>query len=212
MAQHTISKQYIQQFLPSDPIILEAGAHIGRDTLKMIKLWPNATIHAFEPAPHLFEQLQNNTQEIATIHRYPLALSDTTGTQTFYVSHGINAVSSLLEPTDYFTPQSVSFTPIDQKTITLHEWARHYGIQYIDFAWLDMQGFEYAMLKASPEFLSHIHVMLIEVAQVHRYKNDVLFETLKEFLQHHNFIVDTLAIGHKGWGNALFINQKFMRK
>ena len=38
--QAPILKEGIKQYLPENPRILEAGAHIGRDTVKLSKLWP----------------------------------------------------------------------------------------------------------------------------------------------------------------------------
>ena len=60
MKQPQLSRHSIKQFLPKNPVIVEAGAHIGRDTLKMHAIWPQATIHAFEPVPPLFKQLKKN--------------------------------------------------------------------------------------------------------------------------------------------------------
>jgi hypothetical protein len=70
----SISKEYIARFLPPNPIIVEAGAHSGKDTLSMCMLWPSGTIYAFEPIPAIFEQLVERTKECATevnlIERY----------------------------------------------------------------------------------------------------------------------------------------------
>lgn len=67
-----ISKEYIAQFLPPNPIIIEAGAHIGRDTKKMARQWPNAHIHAFEPVPALFEILKKILLHILMLFVIPM--------------------------------------------------------------------------------------------------------------------------------------------
>src|SRR5579885_3078300 len=96
---NTISKQSIAHYLPKNPVIIEAGAHYGRDTIKMSKIWPQATIHAFEPVPELFTILKNNTQKYDNIFCYPYALSNSCGTKNFFVSSGRStATSSLFEP------------------------------------------------------------------------------------------------------------------
>ena len=33
-------KEYIASFLTKNPVIIEAGAHIGLDTVEMSKFWP----------------------------------------------------------------------------------------------------------------------------------------------------------------------------
>ena len=40
-------------FLPSDPVIAEAGAHVGHDAPELGPLSSSGTIDAFEPIPHL---------------------------------------------------------------------------------------------------------------------------------------------------------------
>ena len=49
-------KHFIAQFLPENPVILEAGAHVGTDTVEMVNLWPKCTVYAFEPVPELFDK------------------------------------------------------------------------------------------------------------------------------------------------------------
>jgi len=41
----------VAPYLPANPVIIEAGAFNGSDTIKLAKKWPQATIHAFEPVP-----------------------------------------------------------------------------------------------------------------------------------------------------------------
>jgi hypothetical protein len=52
--KEAIPKSLIATYLPANPTIVEAGAHIGVDTVQMSKRWPRGTIHAFEPIPDLF--------------------------------------------------------------------------------------------------------------------------------------------------------------
>lgn len=55
------------EYLPSAPVIVEAGAHVGSDTQAMARRWRAATIHAFEPVPELFELLRTNVMELACV-------------------------------------------------------------------------------------------------------------------------------------------------
>ena len=80
------SFHYIQQYIPEKPIIVEAGAFDGHETQRMLAVWPNATIHTFEPIPAVFKKLEANTAHLPNVHRYQIALSDTTGTFPLYVA------------------------------------------------------------------------------------------------------------------------------
>lgn len=207
-SRHTISKQYIAQFLPENPIIIEAGAHKGIDTLKMHALWPQATIHVFEPVPALYEQLKANTQHITTIHCYPYALSNKNSIQPLYISSGIDAVSSLLKPTDYFNSNpAITFTTHSVESITLNTWAQRYHITYIDFMWLDAQGHELEILKGAGDLLQTLTALLTEISVIERYHDNIPYHSLRLWLESYNFSLQAEALGKKGWGNALFIKK-----
>src|SRR5262245_17494800 len=77
----------IANFLPTDPVIVEAGAANGVNTLEMAEFWPEATIHAFEPIPTAREALITRTSQYSTrVHVYPYAFADAPGTFQMHVS------------------------------------------------------------------------------------------------------------------------------
>lgn len=206
-----IPKTYIAQFLPKNPVIVEAGAHIGRDTKKMARLWPNSTIHAFEPIPELFISLQKKTAGLPNVHRYNCALSNKTGTALMYESGGRStAVSSLLTPIaeQFVQPEAITtFTAIEVKTITLDDWARQHNINAVDFLWLDMQGYELAALQAAPELLKTVRVIHAEANRIPRYQGMPLYAELSAWLLEQGFIVQYELFARPEWGNALFVRK-----
>lgn len=178
-------KKFIEGFLPKNPVILEAGAHIGVDTFEMASMWPTSTIYAFEPVPDLFKKLMRKTSHFTNVHHYQLALSNKMGTAKFFVSGGAgDASSSLLEPKEHlmYHPQITFDTVIEVETVTLDEWAGKNHIDHIDFMWLDMQGHELAMLKASPRILKTVQVIFIEVGWSEFYKGSPLFPEVNAWL------------------------------
>ena len=68
------------------PLIIDCGANIGFATLYFKKLYPEARILAFEPDPDSYELLQRNVTEnnLQNVTLYNVALSDETGTTSFY--------------------------------------------------------------------------------------------------------------------------------
>lgn len=184
-----IAKEFIRGFLPDSPRILEAGAHIGRDTVKMARLWPDATIYAFEPVPDLFQQLKERTAGLPNIHSFQLALSNTMGTATMHVSTGAStAASSLFEPHEYRKSRpNVHFHPIIVHTITLDQWAEEQRIDHIDFLWLDMQGNELNVLKASTKIFPTARALLIEASFTQRFKGNPLYDEIIGWLATHGF-------------------------
>ena len=78
--------QLLKSYLPHNPIIIEAGAFNGNDTKKLSLSFPAGLIHAFEPVPEIFAELENQTLNLTNVRLYQIALSDKTGFTSFYMA------------------------------------------------------------------------------------------------------------------------------
>jgi FkbM family methyltransferase len=203
----TISKDLFRAFLPSDPVIVEAGAHIGTDTLEMSRLWPKGHIHAFEPLPDLYRSLVARAGRRPNVTCYPLALGDRVGTAGMFVSGGAsNGSSSLLKPTGHLQEHpDVSFgqtTPVS--VTTLDAWATSNGIQRTDLLWLDMQGGELRALEAAPRLLATARLVYMEVSLVELYAGGPLYPEVRQWMERRGFRVLYEALPWPDGGNVLF--------
>lgn len=211
---HKITKQFIAQYLPANPIIVEAGAHTGIDSEEMAKLWPTSMIYAFEPVPSLFEQLKHRASPYSNIVCSKKALSDKVGTTSMYVNEGdgYDGSSSLLKPSTYMKEDYpyLSFPHvINVETITLDVWAEQNNIDHVDFLWLDMQGAEHLMLKVAPKILSTVKVIYTEVSFREIYEGLTLYPEYQKWLESNGFTAikyDEYAIYNKD-GNVLFVRK-----
>jgi len=214
---------FIQQYFPDkNPIIVEAGAFDGTDTLRMIEKFPDAIIHAFEPLPEGFELLKKNTKNYKNIRLYKLALGNKNGISKFYTSEKSGKIwpsGSLLKPKEHVIvmPNIIFNDEIRVNTITLNDWAKKYNIHKIDFLWLDMQGFELFALKSASRLLKTVKIIYTEVEFIELYTGQPLYCDVKKWLEKQGFILiakdftdayETLD-GIKCWfGNAIFLKTK----
>lgn len=207
----TIPKRYFHSFLPTNPIIVDAGAAHGIDSVEMAKIWSLGTIYAFEPIPKVFSELINSTATWTNIHTFNLALSDTTGTFDMFVSGGDSDYSSsLLEPKEHLSEHpTVSFDEkISVKTITLDQWAADNQIINIDLLWLDLQGSEPAVLKASPKILQTVKVIYTEVSLKELYEGTSLYPEFRSWLESQGFRVEREELAWEDAGNVLFVREQ----
>lgn len=203
-------KQLIAQYLPDNPVIIEAGAHIGFDSAEMARYWKKGHLHCFEPVPHIYEQLLGNTQYYKNINTYKLALGEQTGTSEIYVSKGAqNASSSLLAPKDHLDiyPDITFEEKIEIQTINLDEWAQQNRIAKVDFMWLDLQGFELQVLRAAPQVLKLVTAIYTEVHTQETYVGVPLYMELKAFLEEAGFEVTHEDLSYQEGGNVLFVRK-----
>lgn len=203
-----INLDEVAPYLTSSPVILEAGACDGADTVKFAQRWPSARIHTFEPVPELFAQVERRTSHLAQVRCYPMALSDHTGSATFQVvgdpddESSNRGMSSLLTQTD--NPQ-ISSKPIAVKTITIADWAHAEGVDRIDFMWLDMEGMELPTLKAAGPALATTRAICMEVTREDRRAvGCALYEEVVSWMNGQGFrpAIDRVMLW---FGNILFV-------
>jgi 2-O-methyltransferase len=212
----TINKNYIRQFLPINPVIIDAGAHVGGDSIEMCRFYKGSTVHAFEPISEIYTLLKHNTRRYKRIYCHNLALSNKDGKQIMYISSGASdGSSSLMQPLDHLKDHPDVYFDLSKfvTTQTLDAWAAALNLDHIDFLWLDMQGFELEMLKASIKILPTVRVVHMEVSTRPTYQGVPLYGEVKAWMESIGFKVEVEAIP-KGWdmGNVLFVREKLNKQ
>jgi 2-O-methyltransferase len=212
IANEKINKNYIRDHLPSKPVIIDAGAHDGSDSIEMCRLFRGAIVHAFEPVPEIFERLKQHTQKFDRIKCYNLALGNRNGVQTMHISSGASdGSSSLLQPKQHLADHPDVFFNKDLlvQTVLLDDWAVQHKIDRVDFLWLDMQGYELEVLRSSRVVLSKVRAIHMEVSTRITYEGVPLYDEVRDWMGGQGFRVQVEAIP-KGWdmGNVLFVRNK----
>ena len=79
-----LTVQIMSSVLEPSSCCVDAGAHRGGMLLHMAELAPQGQIFAFEPLPDLAGRLRKRWQGSSHVQVFDLALSDSSGTQTFH--------------------------------------------------------------------------------------------------------------------------------
>lgn len=201
----------IRQYLPPNPSVFEAGAHVGSDTAEMAETWSDATIYAFEPIPKIFKQLQSNTKRFENVHSYKIAIGEKAGQMKIHVSGGdSDGSSSILAPKEHLNlhPNVTFSRQISVGVKDIDSWAKSEKLKTIDFLWLDLQGYELAALKGAKKVLKNVSAIHCEVNLVEVYKGAPLYSDLKNWLENYGFRVEIEAIDWDDGGNVLFVKDK----
>ena len=191
-----IALAYLKKFLPSNPTVIDCGAHDGSDTV-VLQQKLGGRVYAFEVVPEIFERLKQRTANNKNIICFPIALAAETGTAKFYVGEGSSdASSSLLAPKEHLVDHpDINFDrTITVETNTLDDWAAKQGITSIDFLWLDMQGAELMMLQHSPKILATVKMIHTEVSVRETYEGVTLYKDYKNWLTANGFKLIAEAI------------------
>jgi 2-O-methyltransferase len=201
-----IRKDQIKRFLPPAPVVVEAGAHVGVDTVAMARRWKGSTVHAFEPVPALYRRLAARARRYPNVSTYALALAARSGEVLMNVSGGrSDASSSILAPLEHLRlhPDVTFDELVTVPATTLDEWAGEHGVQP-DLLWLDAQGAELQILQSGAATLRRVSAVYTEVSVVHNYAGGVLYPELASWLGARGFEPVIERIAWADGGNVLF--------
>lgn len=208
---------YLPQFLPYNPIIIEAGAHEGKDTKRMATQWPKGKVYAFEPIPEAFEILEKKCAEdshFKNVTPINLALSHHEKKSSFYVCHGTDGTnpkfdnnSSLLKPTkemaDYYKGPVIHV-----QCVNLDNWCAENNIKKIDILRLETQGMELQILQSSPNIVQTAKIIYLETYFFPYRENMTNYIKLKKYLDKAGFVLLTHWYREGLSGHAIFLSRE----
>ena len=209
-------KQWINDNLPKNLTMIEAGTCNGSDTCWFSNYFNDGKIYGFEPIPNLYVETMNAIGSAVNVEICQKALSATTGIQKIYVSNRFGCdwgSSSLLKPKDHLIIHTeISFDDeITIETINLDDWFKTKQID-IGLMWLDMQGSEPTVLMNAPVALSRTKYLYTEVSLIETYENVILYPQYKDFLQKNGFEIVFEDLPWLDMGNVLFRNMRKLLK
>jgi FkbM family methyltransferase len=204
---------FIKPYIDNNPTIVEVGAFVGHDTIRMAQQFPTSNIYAFEPVPELYEQLYKNTVIYAHVKTYPYAISDSSGLQVLYLAQKTNGkitqASSLRKPKERLTHSPIVFPrEITVNAMTLPAWCFQEQVTSIDLLWLDTQGHEMAILNASRKFLPYIKTLYTEVGFIEAYEGQSHAHSITQWLIQEGFTPIAQDFTNQStwfFGNMLFV-------
>ena len=206
---------FVKKLLPENPVVVEAGAFCGHDTVVISDCWQQGTVHAFEPVPQLYEQLKKRVAHKTNVFIYQCALGNVVGQAELYVAEKpetpgiLSQAGSLLRPKERLKWSPLVYKQsISVQTVTLDFWAKEQAISKIDFLWFDLQGYALPVLKAAPCILKTIKIIYVEVEFVEAYEGQALYHEVREWLEQQGFsVVAVDFVDQKTWffGNVIFV-------
>lgn len=206
-------KEWIINNLDTSSIVLEAGTCEGLDTEFFSNFFVKGFVYGFEPIPDLYNQAYIRNFNKSNVKLFNCALGEKTQKIKIHVSDRFNepwGSSSILSPKEHLTdhPQITFKKTIEVDCLNLDEWMANKDIQKIDLMWLDMQGYEPVMLKASIKSLKKVKYLYTEVSLTELYEGIILYPEYKKFLLENGFEVIFEDLPWKNGGNVLFKNTK----
>lgn len=90
----------VEIYSRKQPVILDIGANIGSFSRWAKYRWPESTIYAYEPSPHCFDFLSENTKDLNNVKCFKVAICKESGSAFLYDGTQNRGMSSMLK-TEY---------------------------------------------------------------------------------------------------------------
>ena len=188
---------------------IDVGAYRGEASRQAALDNSSLVVHAFEPVPALFEELNRGP---TNYHVYPMAVSDRDGTASFRINAFV-AASSLL-PLDEVARLAwtdghllVEEREIIVPTVRLDTFMDGAGITEVEFLKVDAQGADFQVVSSAGRRLKDIRKITLEVAITPRqlYLGAADKATVTAFLEAEGFrLIDTERQSHNQEENLTF--------
>ncbi len=178
------------------PVIFDIGANEGQSTASFIKLFPQATVHAFEPSPKTFKTLEQNLSDKPNVILNQMAIGESEGKSTFHLT-SINQMDSLLPMAmdGLYASKDIEHTgTIEVNVTTLDTYAETDGLNRIDFCKIDTQGCSRQVLTGAHELIKagSIGIFQIELLFSRYYESNESFSEIEALLQPAGYWLYTL--------------------
>ena len=207
-----IDIHHVLPYMPSNASIIVANKDQADKTLRLSAYFPQAKISVFEPEPYLYSTLNYTTKTCPNVTCHPFALCDTKGTRPFFVTHSQKEIcGSLYEHAKTSNDQTRSYT-LEVATTTLDAWAVENNIDQVDLLWLDLDGAEYTVLKASPTLLKTAKAIITQVHFVQHNPSVPLYADYKKWLEEQGFSIVKEDIQESRTGTVFFLKNELIKK
>lgn len=172
-------REYKLPSIPGAKTIIDIGANIGVISVLMANIYPDATIHSFEPVTENFEILKKNTELYPNIKLHHFALASETGSlPIFKSSDSRNYGGSSLENVEGVSP--VLREVIEEVLVCdINTVLSGLEIDKIDLIKIDCEGSEFEILTAlNPKILTKTTAIL---GELHGHKDFQLLDYLSQY-------------------------------
>jgi FkbM family methyltransferase len=179
--------------LPSATLIVDVGANHGDFAHAATTCFPEAGILVVEPLP----KMQRCLEQIIRTQRkkwrlLPCALGAERGRLPLFVDEGRDDIASLTGFSDEYRKANPQARPSGEmicEVKTLDDVAVELGIGHIDLLKIDVEGFEFEVLKGAGRLLKKTTAIIVEVSLVRKAGTSNPLVEMLDLLARHGFHV-----------------------
>jgi len=188
MTSYTMISSLVKQNVVPKTVI-DVGANIGQFAIASAKLFPNVTVHSFEPNPESAAQLEHNVKSLGNVLVYPYALGECAGEADFHINSHSHSSSILLlaEKHREVFPHAQEVGTIQVKVSTLDTTFAGMQLPSPVLLKLDVQGFEAHVLRGGADIMKRVDHVVLEASFKPMYQGEMLFLEIVPMMERYGF-------------------------
>jgi FkbM family methyltransferase len=143
-------------FIGDVRVVVDAGANCGAASVYFGQHYPDAVVHAVEPASEPLAHLRRNVRGLANVEVHPIGVHSQDQEVPLYHGRDDTGLASIVKG---------SYHRDSSEIITLRSaaaWAQEQGIKRIDVLKVDVEMCEYEVLKSLEGYLPEVKVVYLE--------------------------------------------------
>lgn len=207
----------VYRMIGTPEVVLDVGANIGLVTSTLLRKFPKASVHAFEPTPETARTLRERLGAEPRLTFQEVAVSDVGGTTMFNVdnrTHAGGSNSLLTHSANFATRDRVDrYIQVEVRVTTLDSYATEHGITHVGLMKLDIEGAELRALVGAERLLNDqaIDFIVSEARFIADYEGQPLFCDLVSHMGSHGYSLFNLYTpAESGVRQALFTDVVFI--
>ena len=167
--------------------VFDVGANVGEWSIEAHRLFPAATIHAFELVPNTYQHLVHNTQALERLRPNDYGLASTPGIITINLS--TTSGMSSAHPLKGTNAHDALFQNSMECVVDMGEnYLQKKGIDHVDFLKTDTEGMDYSVIMGFGSRIDDIDIIQFEYNSFNIASHHLLYDFYR-YLKKYNFTI-----------------------
>lgn len=204
--------------LLSNAVMFDVGAHTGETAKRMLAIYPEARVFAFEPFEDAYRLMLASLGEEKRVKCFQLGMSNDTGEGHLFVNSSSQTNSLLRSQSvnaeiDHLTANN---DRVAVELTTIDHFMQEERLTIIDFLKIDVQGWSYEVLIGAANALKEKRIRWVyaEVEFIEIYEGEKRFTEIELMMRNAGyrfvrfFNLNYISDGSLAWADALFVAEE----
>lgn len=208
----------MRALIPADrsPVIFDVGANRGQTIANFRRSFGQSVIHAFEPGPEAFAELESNAGVLPAVTLNNIALGSRSGEAQLFESAAGTPMNSLLRPRPEGWGGGAVKGTVPVPVSTVDEYCREHGVDRIDILKTDTQGYDLEVIRGAAAMIEAcaVHLIYMEIIFSDMYQGLPRMDEIYGFLADRGFVLVSFYRfsywdNRASWTDGLFVHPEY---